>query len=138
MQRLLLTTYGFVENNGGGKVLFIPFDVVLSDIDAFQPDIVFVSDEDRSVLTEDNIRGNPTWVVEVLSNPYYEHDKYLRYEAAGVGEYWLVNPYEDTLEISLHDGSSYGPPKLHRPPAVVRPRCLPGLEIELAAILRRS
>jgi Uma2 family endonuclease len=135
--RLFLCIGGWVERNGGGEVFFAPFDAVLSDIDVFQPDIVFVSRADAAVLTDDNIRGNPTWVIEVLSNPYYERDKFRRYEAAGVGEYWLVKPYEDTLSVCTFEGGSYTEPEVYTPPAVVRPRCLPALHIDLTYVLAR-
>ncbi len=126
-----------VREHGGGHVFIAPFDTVLSDVDVFQPDVVFLSDEDLQALTDLNIRGNPTWVVEVLSNPYYERDKFARYEAAGVSEYWLINPYEDTLSVSLSEGAGYGVPSFYAPPAIVRPACLPSLEIDLADLLRR-
>jgi len=135
--RLYLTVGGYLAEHGGGKAWFAPFDAVLSDNDVFQPDIVFVSHADADVLTEDNIRGNPTWVIEVLSNPYYERDKFRRYEAAGVPEYWLVNPYEDTLAISIFSDGAYADAKMHAPPDIVSPRCLPRLEIDLASVLAR-
>lgn len=124
-----------VNVHGGGRVYVAPLDTVLSDIDVFQPDIVFVSEDDARVLTEANIRGTPTWVIEVLSNPYYERDKFRRYEAAKIDEHWLVNPYEDTLTVSLLIGDSRES-EMHTPPAVVRPRSLPNLEIDLAQVLR--
>lgn len=136
--RLSLVIGRFLEENGGGSMFFAPFDAVLSDIDVFQPDIVFVSDADMEVLNDDNVRGNPTWVVEVLSNPYYERDKFKRYEVAGVGEYWLVNPYEDTLSVSFIEGVEYTTPLLYEPPQSVRPRCLPGIDIDLSYVLRRE
>jgi len=126
-----------LKRHGGGRVFVAPFDAVLSDIDVFQPDVVFVSDADIDVLTDDNIRGNPTWVIEVLSNPYYERDKFVRYEAAGVGEYWLINPYEDTLDVSLLEPDGERRSETFAPSARVRPRCLPSLEIDLAYVLAR-
>lgn len=135
--RLMKTILDHLDEAGGGEVYVAPFDTVLTEIDVLQPDIVFVSDADKAVLTDLNIRGNPTWVIEVLSNPYYERDKFARYEAAGVGEYWLINPYEDTLSVSLLEGSGYGVPSFYAPQTVVRPACLPSLEIDLAAVLRR-
>jgi Uma2 family endonuclease len=113
--RLFVLVFEHVRDHGGGEVFVAPFDAVLSDIDVFQPDIVFVSNADIAVLT-DNIRGNPTWVIEVLSNPYYERDKFARYQAAGVGEYWLVNPYEDTLDISLSEPSGGRRAETYTPP----------------------
>jgi hypothetical protein len=61
--RLVVLVFEHVRDHGGGEVFVAPFDAVLSDIDVFQPDIVFVSNADIAVLT-DNIRGNPTWVIE--------------------------------------------------------------------------
>lgn len=135
--RLFNLVFNHVREHGGGTVIIAPFDAVLSDIDVFQPDIVFVADEDMPVLTDDNVRGNPTWVVEVLSNPYYERDKFRRYETAGVREYWLINPYEDTLDVSVLDSSGERRAEPHRPPARVRPRCLPALDVDLAYVLAR-
>lgn len=135
--RLHLVVGGYVEEHGGGEAFMAPFDAVLTDIDVVQPDILFVSDADIGVLTEDNVRGNPTWVIEVLSNPYYERDKLRRYEAAGVEEHWLIDPYEDTLAISRLAGSAYGTAVVHRPPERVAPGCLPSLAVDLGSVLRR-
>lgn len=134
--RLHLVVAGYVEEHGGGEAFVAPFDAVLTDIDVVQPDIVFVSDADREVLTEDNVFGNPTWVIEVLSNPYYERDKLRRYEAAGLKEHWLVNPYEDTLAVSRLEGSAYSSAEAHRPPDRVAPGCLPSLAVDLSYVLR--
>lgn len=127
----------YLRRHGGGEAFVAPFDTVLSEIDVFQPDIVFVADEDASVLTPDNIWGTPTWVVEVLSNPYYEQAKFRRYAAFTVYEYWLINPYEDTLDVSIREPSGNRRSVVHAPLAQVRPACLPGLEIDLSEILRR-
>lgn len=74
-------------------------------------------------------------MIEVLSNPYYERDKLRRYEAAGVKEHWLVNPYEDTLAISRLEGSAYSSAEVHRPPDRVAPGCLPSLAVDLSYVL---
>ncbi|MEX2392895.1 MAG: Uma2 family endonuclease [Actinomycetota bacterium] len=135
---LLYATILFhLREHGGGRVFIAPFDAVLTDIDVVQPDVVFLSDADAGVLTDDNIMGSPTWVIEVLSNPYYERDKLRRYEAASVSEHWLVNPYEDSLEVRLLAGSTYGSAEIFTPPALVRPTSLPSLQIDLGDILKR-
>jgi len=134
--RLFMLVARYLDANRGGHAYIGPIDVVLREDDVFQPDLVYVSDADADVLTEANIWGTPTWVVEVLSDPYRERDKLEQYEAAHVPEHWLVNPYEDTLAVSLLDGSTYAEPSIQRPPEVVRPHCLPGLDIDLASVLR--
>lgn len=135
--KLFVLVSNHLRERGGGEVYVAPFDTVLTDEDVVQPDLVFVSDADAGVLTDDNIWGTPTWVIEVLSNPYYERDKLERYEAAGVSEHWLVNPYEDSLAVSLLEGSAYTEPAVYGRPARVRARCMPALEIDLGYVLRR-
>ena len=51
----------FVGRNRLGVVLWAPMDVMLSDEDVVQPDILFVSNERRGIIAEDNISGAPTW-----------------------------------------------------------------------------
>jgi Uma2 family endonuclease len=131
--RLFVLIANHLREHGGGRVFIAPLDTVLSDIDIVQPDVVFISDTDQDVLTDDNISGSPTWVIEVLSNPYYERDKLRRYEAAGVGEHWLVNPYEDTLEVRVLERAmyrrtdAYSPPALGPPAIAARPARRPQL-----------
>lgn len=47
--------------HGGGQVFVAPFDVVLSDHDVVQPDVLVVTDADAHVLTEANMQGRPAW-----------------------------------------------------------------------------
>ena len=47
----------FVKTRGLGRIYYSPTDVVLSDIDVVQPDLLFVSDERRHIITPDNIQG---------------------------------------------------------------------------------
>src|SRR5689334_14366924 len=56
-----------VDDAGLGIVLDAPTDVVLSQYDVVQPDILVISNERRAVLTQKNIAGAPDLVVEVLS-----------------------------------------------------------------------
>jgi len=54
-----------VKDHDGGRVYVAPFDVVLdAGGDVFQPDLVFIADEDMGVLTEANVWGTPSWAIE--------------------------------------------------------------------------
>ncbi len=94
----------FVKERGLGDVFIAPFDVVLSDLDVVQPDLLFVSNEQAHIVTEDNVRGPPDLVVEILSPSTAERDRTLkraRYAQHGVREYWLVDPDARTVTVLL-------------------------------------
>jgi Uma2 family endonuclease len=70
-----------------------PIDVVLSKQDVVQPDIVIVCEPD--IITEKNIQGVPTVVIEILSPSTAKKDRIDKrnlYERSGVREYLLVDP----------------------------------------------
>ena len=72
-----------------GTLLLAPTDVVLSDEDVVQPDLLFVSNARRDIITEDNVAGAPDLVIEVLSPSTAERDMNLKltlYAGAGVGD----------------------------------------------------
>ena len=100
--RLLVAMFQFVSANGLGQVRVSPYDVVLSEYDVTQPDILFVSNARAGIITEANIRGAPDLVVEVLSPGTAQYDRgYKRtlYSRSGVLECWLVDPEAQTVEV---------------------------------------
>ena len=58
----------WVEENRRGKIYNAPFDVVLSQYDIVQPDLLYISYERKSILTEANVQGAPDLVIEILSS----------------------------------------------------------------------
>ena len=97
----------FVEENALGEVFISPYDVVLSRNNVLQPDLLFVSKDQQSIITEANIQGAPALVVEVISPSTASKDRELKrgiYAEHGVGEYWLVDPDARTISVmSLQD-----------------------------------
>ena len=94
----------FVQDRGLGKVYFAPFDVVLSDTDVVQPDIIFVSREREHIITHANIQGAPDLVVEILSPSTAQRDRGVKrrlYAEHGVKEYWQVEPEAQTVTVLL-------------------------------------
>jgi Uma2 family endonuclease len=93
---------GFVHDKKLGRVLAAPYDVVLSEADVLQPDMVFVSSARSSIMTESNIQGAPDLVIEILSDRTRKTDEIVkrkRYETFGVQEYWVVDPVLETIKI---------------------------------------
>jgi Uma2 family endonuclease len=93
--RLAVTLSACLEASGLGEVFVAPLDVVLSDHDVVEPDLLVVLYGQGEILTHQHVRGAPALVVEVLSPGTRRRDegiKRLLYDRSGVREYWLVNP----------------------------------------------
>ncbi len=100
----------FVKTRGLGRVYFSPTDVVLSDVDVVQPDLLFVSNDRLDILTAAGVQGAPDLVVEILSPGTAERDKgYKRalYAQHGVKEYWLVGTDAGTITVLLLEETGY-------------------------------
>ncbi|MDE2723169.1 MAG: Uma2 family endonuclease, partial [Gemmatimonadota bacterium] len=92
----------FAVENRMGRVYHAPFDVVLSNIDVVQPDLIFVSNDRADIITPANIQGAPDLVVEILSPSTAARDKTFKrslYAKHGITEYWMVDLTEKTITI---------------------------------------
>ena len=92
----------FAVENRLGRVYHAPFDVVLSDMDVVQPDLIFVSNERADIITPANIQGAPDLVVEILSPSTAARDKTFKrslYARHGITEYWMVDLTTKTITI---------------------------------------
>ncbi len=95
----------YCQQTNFGEVLDSPVDVVLGEADArevVQPDILLVAKARLSIIAEEEIRGAPDLVVEILSTGTEHRDrgyKRILYGRYGVREYWIVDPAGRTIEI---------------------------------------
>lgn len=103
LSHLFLKLGTFVAAAGLGNVLPAPTDVILSDENVVQPDLLFVAKERRGILDpKGGVRGAPDLVVEILSPSTASRDlmaKRKLYSKYAVSEYWVVDP--DTLSIEV-------------------------------------
>jgi Uma2 family endonuclease len=105
---VFLALMAFVEPRGG-RVLFAALRLRVRDDKFREPDILLVRDAD------DPRRQNRFWlgadlVVEVVSEDDPERDtveKVGDYAEAGVPEYWIVNPMDETISVLTLDGNQY-------------------------------
>lgn len=129
----------FVTGNGLGRVYQAPFDVVLSDSDVVQPDLLFVSNERAHVVTAANVQGAPDLVVEILSPSSVERDRTLKrslYARHGVREYWIVDTDARTATVLLlQDGGLEAAGTYGERDTLTSPT-LPGLALDVAALFR--
>lgn len=68
---------------------------------AYQPDIIFISNENLHRIKENGLHGVPDLVIEILSPATWrldKEDKKDEYERSGVKEYWTIDPLDKTAE----------------------------------------
>jgi Uma2 family endonuclease len=93
----------FVKKNKIGQVISSPMDVHFDKNNIVQPDILFVSNENKKIIQE-YVIGAPDVVIEIFSNSTKKKDKNAKfklYQKHGVLEYWLVDPEIKSVEIYI-------------------------------------
>ena len=125
----------FILDHELGELLPAPCDVVLSDTDVVQPDLLFVSREREHLLSGgENVQGAPDLVVEILSPSTADKDRgYKRelYGRHGVSEYWLVDPIAETISIHRQHDGVLTATQTYRREQTLRSALLAGLELHL-------
>jgi Uma2 family endonuclease len=99
------------ERANGGLVFEAPMDIVFSEHNVVQPDVVFFRRERRHLIDMmATTRVAPDLAVEVLSRGTEARDRGRKMQLLskfGVPEYWIVDPVKNTLEIHLLRGPAY-------------------------------
>jgi Uma2 family endonuclease len=88
----------------GGIVLYAPLDIVLTDYDVVQPDLLLFTRQRQDLINLRRVtRHPPDLAIEILSPSTASNDRgrKLRLLARhGVQEYWLVDP--DAIRIEVY------------------------------------
>jgi len=137
--RLAYLLMKYLEENNLGKIFPAPCDVVLDEENVLQPDILFISNERQEIITEDNIKGAPDLVIEILSpsSAYFDLVKKKKiYARFGVKECWIVDPEEKTAEIYLVEKDSYKLSQSFTEEDKLTSEMFPGLSINLKELFK--
>src|SRR5690625_587619 len=129
------------------EVYFAPFDVRLfaenkrnDDINnVVQPDLTVVCDKDK--LDDQGCNGSPDLIIEVISPSSIKTDrweKYQLYEKAGVKEYWLVDPINQSVEVHHLDNANYEFQGVFTQEDTVSVQILPELTLNLNEIFNKN
>ena len=131
--------WSYLQAHPIGKVYSAPLDVVFSHFDVVEPDLLFVSEARRDVLTTKNVQGAPDLLVEIGSPGTRRRDEKLKhqlYERFNVTEYWVVDPDIDVVRVYRHiEGKYQRAQELSLDHGdVLTTALLPGLELKLSEI----
>jgi Uma2 family endonuclease len=87
----------------GGIVLYAPLDIVLTEYDVVQPDLLFFTAERAHLIDPRKVtRHAPDLAIEILSPSTASNDRGRKMKLLarhGLREYWLVNPDPVRIEV---------------------------------------
>jgi len=121
-----------------------PIDVVLgrdNEREVVQPDIVLISHDREHFIHDDEIRGAPDLVVEILSPGTEERDKGYKkglYARHGVREYWIIDPKARLVEVYTQDQVGFRMVKACGPDTLIESPLLPALQLEVDELFRKD
>ena len=113
---LFLALFPFVRDRGG-DVFFAPLRLRIRDGKFREPDLLLVRDAQDPRCRDDYWLGADV-VMEVISpdNPDRDIvDKRMDYAEAGIPEYWIVNPMDETVTVLVLAGGEYREHGVFRP-----------------------
>ena len=128
-EKIMAPSPGAWHNNIGGKIYLLigmhvatkklglvfndHMDVHFPDGNLLQPDFIFISAaNDRPIIDNRNktIHGVPDMVVEIFSRSTMKRDMGIKkdiYESNGVREYWIIDPWRESVEVYLLRDGKY-------------------------------
>jgi Uma2 family endonuclease len=138
-KKLLVALARQVEERNLGEIFVAPYDVILSDDNIVQPDIFFIAGGRVGLVGELNLHGAPDLVIEILSAVSRKKDletKKKIYARFGVGEYWIVNPDAETIEVQIWSEIGYLRHAVYAKSMCLSSPLLPAVKLRLQDIFR--
>ncbi|MEJ7680978.1 MAG: Uma2 family endonuclease [Segetibacter sp.] len=66
-RKIIVILDNFINEKKSGEVFQSPINVYLDEYNKPQPDLVFVSNEKKAIITNDGIMGVPDLIIEIIS-----------------------------------------------------------------------
>ena len=132
--------WSYLQERPIGRVFMAPFDVIFSEFDVVEPDLLYISRErSQQIETSPWVKGAPDLVVEVGSPATRKRDETIKrrlYERFGVLEYWVVDSEIDTIKVFRRVNDRYArvAELLLENDDVLTTPLLPNLELRLAKV----
>jgi Uma2 family endonuclease len=111
--RLHLLIGTWFEAHPVGRLYYAPLDVLFSNHDVVEPDLLYVSNERAEIALANgkHVTGAPDLVIEIGSPSTRRRDETIKrrlYERFGVAEYWIVDPDIDAIRVSRAIDGRFG------------------------------
>ena len=110
VMNLSATIGAYVKINKLGICFGDHMDVHFPDGNVFQPDFIFVSSAKAELFLDKRrmtLHGVPDMVAEIFSKSTDVGIKKDIYERNGVREYWIIDPWRETIDVYLLRDSKY-------------------------------
>ncbi len=93
----------YIEVKNLGKLVLAPYVMKMVAISrGREPDLIFIQRDRLHLITRNYLDGPADLAIEIISPESEERDseiKFAEYEAAGVREYWMLDPDHRTAEF---------------------------------------
>lgn len=129
--------FSHIKKKSLGKIYDAPVDVILSDNNIVQPDIVFISNESTHMLTKRGVEGAPDLVIEISSPTTQKYDKIIKfqiYARFSVKYYWIIEPEKKVIEEYMLRNEVYNLQNRITDKDVFTPLIFPDLHMDLSEI----
>src|SRR5262245_9284871 len=136
--RLHLSLAAYVSAHGG-IVLYAPLDIVLTEYDVVQPDLILFTREHQSLVDPRRVtRHAPDLAIEILSPSTASNDRGRKMQLLaehGVQEFWIVDPVSVSVEIYWLSGKQYSLASTATSEEQLQSPLLPDLSIRAADLI---
>ena len=127
------------KKNGKCHVYTAPLGVRLfaDDMTWVEPDILVVCNR-KEILTDYGCNGAPDLIIEIVSPSNSFHDyvtKLIKYQQAGVREYWIVDPRTERVSVIFFENTEKNAEYKYED--IVKSYVLAGFEIRIADFIEQ-
>ncbi len=102
---------GYADLCDLGRTYLAPLEMRLSERSSREPDVLFIAHEHTARITDLRLEGPADLVIEIVDDDSVERDrveKLAEYAAAGIPEYWLVDPRDDQRQTAFYQLTERG------------------------------
>lgn len=128
----------YVEHHGLGDVVINKVAFRLGEKSGPEPDVGYVQRSRAAIIKHGYIDGPPDFAIEVVSPDSVDRDYELKrqaYESAGVREYWIIDPDEQSAVFLEHDGQRFA--ERFAEHHIIRSTAVPGFYVDVRWLWQR-